>query len=510
MLCAPLAGSRSLVRAQEESTGVTAESGDSAGAPAAEAGQKAPDSGTDDKSSATTPPVEPPPELKPYDVLVSVSFPGDASIDAGFRNDLVASVPKLLKSRLGQMWTLTVRDDRLLLPPTRAVLDRITVEDLNARFLPGEFDKVILCTVGRRGSAYEVAAREWDRNSRTAGPGASRETCDRRLVDDLVATTAVEVFRPLAMIHDVGEDVVELGIRGGEFLAADDDAAQFHSGDYLVTYSRYLDRQHNVGQIQFIPWTFLQVDLVERARMLCHVVSTFRRSPFPGSRRRVELMGIAARPLIAETQLTLVPRVDPLNPLVGLRVDVMDRMPTQDDPVEDRVTLLTGRSGAIVVSADPGVPLRHLLVHSGGAVLASVPFIPGLDRQVTLELPDDTPRLNVEGELQMMEDDLIDVVASRAVIMARARRAARAGKWDDVDRFLDELKKLPDFQQFDTRLSAVRVPAEQTCRKLGDRVAQSRIARLCRDFREIAQTRLSPDIIRDFQTEMNQLRSAGR
>lgn len=512
LLCMPFAASESRIRAQEETAGDTATTEDAAATPAvdAEDGQKGAGSASEDKTSTTLPPVELPPELQPYKVLLSVSFQGDASIDGAFRNHLVASAPTLLKSRLGQMWTLTVRDSRLLSPATRDVLDRMTVDVLNARFLPEEFDKVILCSVGRRGSAWEVAAREWDRNSRTAGPTASRETYDRRLVDNLVASTAVEVFRPLAMIREVGADVVELGIRAGEFLAADDDAAQFQPGDYLVTYSRYLDRQRKVGQIQFVPWTFLQVDSVERARMLCHVISTFRRSPYPGSRRRVELMGIAAHPLIEKTRLILVPRVDPLNPLEGLRVDVMDRMPTEDDAVEDRVTLLTDRHGAIVVSTDRDVPLYHLLVHSGGAVLASVPFIPGLEREVTLELPDDTPRLNVEGELQIMEDDLIDVVASRAVMMARARRAARSGKWDDVDRFLDDLRNLPDLQEFDQRLGAIETPAKETAKKLGDRVAQSRITRLCREFREIAQARLSPDIIRDFQTDMNQLRSTGR
>ena len=244
--------------------------------------------------------------------------------------------------------------------------------------------------------------------------------------------------------------------------------------------------------------------------MLCHVVSTFRRSPLAGSRRRVELMGIAARPLLSETELTLVPRVDPLNPLVGHRVDVMDRFPTVDDPVEDRLTLLTDRRGVIVVPADSDAPLRHVLVHSGGAVLASVPFIPGLERRTTLELPDDTARLSVEGELQMMEDDLIDVVASRAVIMSRARGAARGGRWDDVDGFLDELDELPTFEQFDQRLTAVRVPARQTARELRDRIAESRIVRLCREFREVAETRLSADIIREFHTEMDELRSAER
>ena len=206
----------------------------------------------------------------------------------------------------------------------------------------------------------------------------------------------------------------------------------------------------------------------------------------------------------------MIPRVDPFNPLVGHRVDVMDRLPTEEDAVEDRLSLLTDRRGVVVVPADVEKPLRHVFVHSGGAVLASVPFIPGLEHNATLELPDDTPRLTIEGELQKMADDLIDVVASRAVIMTRARGAADAGRWDDVASFREELNGLTEFGEFDTRLNDARLTAMQHAQRLNDRVAQSRIARLCREFREIAETRLAASIIEDFEKEMDELQSASR
>lgn len=495
---APAEGAQSEATAADASS--SAETDD--GTPAAEAAEK---------PAATTPPVELPPELKPYSVLISLSFSGDASFDADFRERMAAGVPILIRSRLGQMWNMTVRDDGFLSPAAPAVLERMSGAELNAAFLPSAFDKVILIAVGREGSAYRVAGREWDRNSRTSGPGIVRETYDRRQTVELVADVATEVFRPVAMIRQVGEDdVIELGIRAGEFLAADEDAEQFHPGDYLTTYLRYLDRERNVGQIQYVPWTFLQVDMVERARVLCHLVSTFRRSPLGGSRRRVELMAIAAKPLLPETELTLVPRVDPLNPLVGHRVDVMDRLPTAEDAVEDRVTLLTDRRGVVLVPANPEAPLRRLLVHSGGAVLASVPMIPGLEQQMILELPDDTPRLDVEGQIQIMQAELIDVFATRIMLMTRARGAAKANRWEDVDRFRQELDQLKTYDDFDRELETVQVTGVQIAKGLGDRVAQSRIARMCREFREVAELRLSDDPIKDFHTEMDELRSAAK
>jgi hypothetical protein len=221
----------------------------------------------------------------------------------------------------------------------------------------------------------------------------------------------------------------------------------------------------------------------------------------------VELMAIRARPLLPATNLRLTPRNDPLNPMVGFRVDALDRMPTQEDPVADRLSLTTDRRGRVTLPADAAKPLRHLLVHSGQSVLARVPFVPGLVDRIELGTPNDTARLEVEGALSLIEGELIDNLARRGVLMARARKAAASEKWDDVDLFIKDFNALPELPAVEQRIAAIETPAVQTARQLKDRVAEARIKRMCREIREIAAKNLDPDRIKEFRDEMVELRN---
>jgi hypothetical protein len=455
--------------------------------------------------------VDPPLELRPYKVLVSLAVDHQPELNARFREDLREGVAAGLSNRFGAMWDLTVVAAESTGAATLDSLERRTDDELNGEYLPGEYDKVLLVTASKTGSRFDLAAREWDRNSQTAGHAAGDSTFDQRLCADRIAALVQRVFRPLAMITSVDEtgEHVELTIRAGEFLAADEAALPFRVGEYLTPYFRYLDRQREVRQIQPVPWTFLRVDAVERARLQCTVQSAFR-SPVTGSRRRVELMGIAARPLFAESVLRIVPRDDPENPMVGYRVDVMDRLPTAEDKVEDRLSLMTDRSGGVVVPAQETGALVHVFVHSGNSVLAKVPLLPGLEPVLELSTPDDTARLDVEGSLALLEGNLIDIVARRAVLMARGRAAARNNQWDQMDDYIRQLEELPDLESVEEQIQSIQLPALQTARALNNRVAEARIKRMCSDLQAIATQHLDPQKIKDFKDEMSELRAASR
>jgi hypothetical protein len=189
-------------------------------------------------------------------------------------------------------------------------------------------------------------------------------------------------------------------------------------------------------------------------------------------------------------------------------VEVLNRVPTSEDPVDDRLQLLTDRRGSIVITADPAHPLQHVLVHSGKALLARVPLIPGLEETMTLGIPDDSARLSVEGSLSVLEGELIDAVARRSMLMARARRAAKARNWEDVAQFVEQLDSVPDYEQFRQRVASVQVPAVQSARDLGDKVAESRIKKMCSELQEAASGHLDFEQIREFRIEMDELRRA--
>lgn len=447
------------------------------------------------------------PDLTPYAVLVRLNVPLNAEIDARFRDQFVKEFTASIRSAMGQMWTTVVEPGSDPRVNSSAALSGATAAELTEEFVDSPYDKVFLAGASRSGSCWSIIAREWDAASQTLGAVEDASTCDGRLAATLAGDLVMRLFRPVARIESVDGTRVVTTVRAGEFPPADAEYAPFSSGDQLTPFVRYYDRDRNLLQIRELPWTFLQVDSVTRARMECETVSAYR-TPLAGSRRRMELMAIEARPTFGSTRLIVAPRGDATDPLPGCRVEVLNRIPTAEDPVEDRLQLLTDRRGSIVITADPGHPLQHVLVHSGKALLARVPLIPGLEETMTLAIPDDAARLSVEGSLSVLEGELIDAVARRAMLMARARRASKGRDWDDVDIFIEDLQDVPDYEAFRQRVASVQLPAVQSARELGDRVAESRIKKMCADLQQAASGHLDAEVVREFRIEMDELRRA--
>lgn len=449
------------------------------------------------------------PALAPYSVLLRGHVPTDSQIDPRFRSRVLDEIATDLRASMGQMWTTTLEMAVDGQPASVTAIETLKVEDMTARYGESTYDKVILAGVAISGSAWTIAAREWDAAGRTLGPAYVETTFDARLVSALAAGLIRKSFRAVCRIEDVQEGVVIAAARGGEFPPGDPESIPFKPGDLLIPFVRYYDREHKLQQIRDLPWTYVRVKTVERARMECETVSAFR-TPLSGSRRRMEIYAIAARPVFPATRLILAPRGDASDPLPGCRVELFDRLPTADDPVEDRIELLTDRRGSIVINADPTRPLWHVLVHSGKAILGRVPIIPGLVETATLAIPDDSARLSVEGALSVVEGELIDAVSRRNVLMSLTRRAAKARKWENVDKYLEQLQSVPDYDAFRERIASIELPAAQAAKQLKDRVAESRVRKMCSDLTQAASGHLDADKIREFKIEMAELKQAAK
>lgn len=494
-----------------EGTAAPSETGSAEGAAAtpAPAVAETPAAAATPAPAPLKPPPEPEPGLKPYSVLVRLNVPAETQLDAAFRDRLLATVRSQLRTDMGQLWTTEIEfvvDGRSASAEALAAIDPAA---LTSEFKDAGFDKVFLSCVGLSGSQWSLAAREWDAASQTAGAVQTASTFDIRNVAVLAATVIERAFRPIARIEAVEGNLVITAVRGGEFPPADPAAAPFKAGDLLTPFVRYYDRERVLQQIRELPWTYLRVKSVERSRMECETVSAYR-TPLAGSRRRMELLAIAARPVFASTRVVIAPRGNAEDPLPGCRVELLNRLPTADDPVADRQQLITDRLGSIVVNANAEQPLQHILVHSGKSVLGRVPFVPGMVETVTLAIPDDSARLAVEGALSVLEGELIDAVARRSVLIARTRRAAKARKWEDVDTFLEQLQTVPDYEKFRERVMSIQLPAVQAAKEQNDRVAESRIKKMCADVQQSASAHLDADKIREFRIEMTELKAAAK
>ena len=454
--------------------------------------------------------VAPKPVLIPYGeqiyrVTVTLGVEPGSGIPRREAQRLVSQLKSLVDARIGKWWSCSVLLSSAGEPLNRAMLDHRTAVEWNAALNPTAIEKSFALTLDREGTEFRLSGVEWDRSSQSVTGIEERSTYDRRVIPNYATDLVFALFRPLVSITTVDKNQVEMRVRGGELLPPDVSLTPFTVGDYISSFTRLLDKNRELKRLQMIPWTQIRVDVADRSYLKGTIISAFA-SPLGGSRRRVEMMGLKIRPPQGLTRLQVIPRGKPDSPMAGYRVEVLDRLETKEDKVTDRVTLRTDRNGIVVIPADPTKPLRHLIVYSGAAPLAKAPLIPGHARKLVLEAPDDAPRLNVEAETELLQSELVDVVARREVLMARARGASQKDNWDLVSDMEKQVDTLPTLEQFQVRIEALKNPAVQTAKRNKDRGQESRIVRMCKQISEMAILHLDPLKVKEFKTDMAELK----
>ena len=456
--------------------------------------------------------VAPKPALIPYgeqvyQVAITLGVDPDAGLSDREAQRLVDQLKSLVESRIGVWWNCTVTRAPAGEPLNRAMLSLQQPPAWNAALDPTKIDKKFALTLDREGTKFRLSGMEWDRASQSLTSVMSRNTFDRRLLPNLATDLVFGLFRPLVAIEKITDNSVEMRIRGGDYLPPDASLTSLTVGDYVSVFSRHLGKNRELKRIQNIPWTMVNIEEVDRSYLRGKIVSAFK-SPMSGSRRRVEMLGMKIKPTLAQTRLRVVPRGKPQSPMAGYRVEIVDRLETKQDKDTQRVTLRTDRNGEIVIPADLSKPLRYLTVFSGAAPLAKAPLIPGAVARVVLEAPDDAPRLNVEAETDLLQSELIDIVAKREVLMARSRGASKKANWELVTEMEKQIDVLPTLDQFVVRIEALKNPAVQTAKKNKDKAQESRIVRMCKQISEMATLHLDPLKIKEFKTEMEENKKA--
>lgn len=452
--------------------------------------------------------VAPKPVIIPFDqqsyqVSVTLGFASGVGISDSEARKIERQLAGMIESRVGKWWQAEIQLAPASEPQSRAMLESISQKQWNERMEASPFDKRFALVIGRLGTAYRISGIEWDRSSQTTTQIQSRQTYDHRILAGLAADLTFSLFRPLISVETVNEKTVEMRIRGGDFLPLDAALMPYSVGEFISPYVRYMGKNRELLRIKHIPWTMVQVDRVERGYMRGTIVSAFA-TPLSGQRRRVEMMGMKIKPEWPQTRLTVIPRGKPQAPMAGYRVEVLNRQETKEDKVEDRLKLRTDRNGEVVIPTDPEHPLRYLVVYSGIAPLAKAPLIPGHEKEAVLSAPDDAPRLNVEAETELLQSELVDIVAKREVLMARTRAAAKKANWEQVTELSKEISGLPNLAQFEARIEALQLPAIQVAKRNKDKGQESRINRMCKQITDLATTHLDPTKIKEFLVEMEE------
>jgi len=350
---------------------------------------------------------------------------------------------------------------------------------------------VIFLTVTPAAIGYRVTAREFDVYTRLFSTPVFRPLHQLGKLRDVALDAILEAFAPLARIESVEGKQVVLRLKATGLPFRDKQLALVEPGDVFRPVIRYNDRDGNPRRVMPIPWTFCTVQESDAAqstsgRFDCKLYTGLR-SPLSGRRRgRVEQLALAVVPPRRPSTLTLQSRSAPGEPLAGYDVYA--------HPPDSKTTVLLGRTdrrGRVGVPP-ASHPLRVLLVRNGSETLARLPMIPGIEPEIVAQIANDDQRLQAEGFIVSLQEELVDLVTHRQVLITLAKARIGEGKLDEAKDLLDELQRLPTRADFSHRLAQ-----RQRNLRAADSTVQAKIDALFGDTGKLIQQHLDPAAVEE-------------
>ena len=328
---------------------------------------------------------------------------------------------------------------------------------------------------------YTITARDFDAFTRLWSAPRTDRVAHRAVLVDAAMRTLAEAFAPTGRIEAADRETAQLVLRGADLPLGDPSLVKVSAGSIFRPVVRYNERSGAARRIEEIEWTFLSVDAVEGAAVKCALLTGVG-SPLAGSRRGLtQQLAVLTVPPPGATRLTLVSRGARPRPLSGY--DVYDASPGLPDPILLGRTDFSG--GVLVPPADR--TLRVLLVKNGSELLARLPVVPGLAAELTASVVNDDRRLEIEGFIIGLQEQVIDAVARRHLFIQLIRKLLEEGNVAEANKVLTALRTLGNRDSFLALLTErerTAVSADQKVRK--------QVEKLMEDTRQVILKYLDP------------------
>lgn len=435
-------------------------------------------------------------EFTPYRLQVFLALGAAPELSPRLTGDLAVDVEDRTRAILGAVWDTTIT-------PAPALLRRALIADLSAvtaDALPKkslEADKVILIAVLPGPSGYQVTARELDVRTMTFNALVRVAVGQPEKLRDGVYRAVRRAFAPLARIDAVDKKHVTLRLRAAALPPRDPAVAFVRPGDVFQPLFRYNDREGKPRRITTAPFTFLTVQQVAQPLLRCALHSGVR-SPLGGRRRgRIEQLALAVIPPRRPTTLALRSRADSTQVLAGYDLYV-----SSQGAAPAKWLGRTDWKGQILV--EPAAhPLRILLVKSGGELLARLPIVPGMYDELVAPLPDNKQKLRAEGYIKSFQEELIDLITRREVLLAQTRALVKANRLEEANKAIVQLRTMTSADELIRAL-------DQEAKKVvtPDPLMQHKIDALFADTRKLVEQHLDPSAVEKLADAVRDSRAA--
>ena len=385
--------------------------------------------------------------LSPYRIHLLAAVESGGTLPPRLADELPADVAAQGIVAAGGAWRIApVKASGDLQRAMLADIATVAAKDLPAEALGG--DKVMLLAVRERPGGYRVAARELDVATGLWNSAVIRDVPQSGQVPLAALRAVLAAFAPLGRIESARGGVATLKLRGGALVRSGRGQSLAAAGAVFRAVLLASDSQGKLqpGSAQPIDWTLLVTTSATATEASCRIETGLAGEAIPPYHPQRPRWALGITPPEGVTRLRLVATGSEDTPLEGCEVLAADG----DSPGGE----LIGRSDSSGYVSVPsaGSAVRTLVVRRGRQQLARVPLVPGLAGEVSLALPDDRQRLAIEAALAEIEDGLIDEIARREALVARAKLAMEASDAATADTLKQQLGGLASMDPLVARL----------------------------------------------------------
>lgn len=430
---------------------------------------------------------------------------GNASIDgvadrlqavAGDANEVAALWVKddtegVLVSR-GMALTLTDPEAKLITP---------NVGDLVGDAVD-RYDKIFVVRVHRDVIPHQIEAVEFDTLMRHFGPVAHGHAIDLNSLPEAIGRTVTRAFAPIIRIENAGQRNAVGLLRASGLVLDKDSPAAIQPDDVLVPMTRKNDRNGKPILIGPIDWAYLLVTELEGRNVKMDYYAG-RAGGLQGRKnKRTFRTALKVRPFLDNTVLRLHLRGDPDFPLIGYELYEKELKSTD-------MTFIgrTDWNGRLLIERSDD-PFRLLYVKNGGAVLARLPLVPGLNPTAVADLSGDDMRLQAEAYIRGVQNSIIDLVAIRKLFEVRILMRLEKGEVKKAEDLLLALEGQPSSEKLADEIGKKQ---QMFIEALGTRNANQRrkVDEMFTTTRQLLESQIHPRLIRELRQAYTTVKDGG-
>ena len=432
------------------------------------------------------------------DVLVRAEELGDASCDGvakrltkiGGDESAVArqwaneQTEGLLVAR-GIANTLVEPEAKLIAPSVSGLVGQ-TIES---------YDKIFIVHVRREQILGSIEAVEVDTLMRHFGPPVSVPFSSTEMIPVAIGQAVRHAFAPVVRIENAGQRSASGLLRARGLILDETSPAIVSLGDALEPMVRKNDRNGEPVVIGPMEWAVL-LATEQKDRFLKMDFYAGRSGGLQGRKNnRTFRMALKARPRADSTTLRLHLQRNDDFPLIGYEL--------YEKELNSKKMTFVGRTdwdGRLRIEKSEH-PLRLLYVKNGGAVLARLPIVPGLQSNAVADLSGDDMRLQAEAYIRGVQNDITDLVAMRELYKARIRLQLEKGEIDKAEELMIGLRSQPNNEELSGAIGRKQIEflAAIGKRNVGQR---RKVDEMFTTTRELLSKYVTPKLIREVEADL--------